>query len=250
MHFMTKFGAIQLQGAVFFRDLEEAVTAEQAWNILALGAPQSTQKDTETPMQTEMHSGRWNNYRITIRSQVGRLDMILAALPSEMLHDLPQVPPLIRDVGRAVEDMKNLVGGIVSDRGVSRIGLIAELLKPVNSVSVNSALQAELKTLEFPPDAQEIAVKFNVQRKFKFDPSITMNRLVSWETGQMSRLDRRMPFHLAQSMLMGAQSVVKFSIDINSMAEANTLLNDPISVLNEVSSELIDIEENGIGSLK
>ena len=250
MHFSEEFGAIQLQGALFFNPNEESLRARDAWNILSPDPAERISENSETPLLIASYGGRWGEYNLSVNSQAGRLDIFLQPLAVDRDVNKPSLPPRIFDVPEAVKSLQVLLKKIAHDRSILRAGIIVELMKPLNLGLENSDLKKELQPYVLPANARDASVRFNVRRSFEFDKSLQMNRLVSLETGKTGRLEVQFPLQLSQATPISIQPVIKFKIDVNSIPEMPIPCKAEFPVIDEISDEVIEIQKQGLSRFK
>lgn len=250
MHLPEEFGALQLQGALFFKPSEEGLKARDAWNILSSDPAEQISENSATPSQVASYGGRWDEYNLSVKSQTGRLDVFLQPAPVDLDINTPLLPPRIFDIPKAIKALQGLLQNIALNRSILRIGMIVELMKPINKETENSCLENDLKPYTLPPNSRDASVRFNVRRPFEFDNSLEMNRLVSLETGKTGRVQIQFPPQISQATPIFVNPFIKFRIDVNSIPETALPDGMEIAVIDEISDEVIKIKKEGFSRFK
>lgn len=208
--------ADSVQGVLFLTPGQQQVSAHQLWERVIPGdSPDNFQRAVNSPNLMSTASGERDGRYMTIAVQVGRIDITLSA-PMTRVDSTSVFPPRIDDVQSAAERIAKLMKSCSDGSNIIRLAIVLDLAKTVTNGTESTELSRYLPNVSLPPGAIDVNIQFNVRGEFPSLPGAQMNRLCSWNAGQLGFF-QAFPIH--GSNLVVTSGFVGVKIDVNSAPE-------------------------------
>lgn len=257
----VKYGAGQLQAALFFRNSNEGLCASDAWNKVSPDAKPDTQTtDRKTPQQTSKSFGSYKGKLLTLTSQIGRLDVLIAPGIDDIKDDDSARPAVIEHVEEAIRLLKTVVECLDVESSVARIGIVANLVRFDRDEERLESLEDELGFLQLPSGSSEISLRFNSRVSVPAYPDITLNRILEWQEAHLARITMQIPSGTAGQIHIDAQvppvtqqvviPAVTLKIDLNTAVETPIRRTEFGGIFNEMIEQAVGFSANGVRGLK
>jgi hypothetical protein len=241
--------ADSLQGVLFTTPGAPQLDAQQLWSLATDSLPETVQRPATTPNSLSIASGAFRGYRLTVNSQLGRIDWILGPNPPAGLQT---EPPGISDYDEASSQLNLiLIRALASVRPV-RIALVGEFGRVFESEDGLAAfLSEQTGGIWFPKPAQDCIYQINVRKKYAGSEELLMNRLVSWSGAMYHLFTGTFPGLGIQQELSPRQTVfaATLKVDVNSNT-ATDISAHASGIIEANRAELLAIAELGLGYLK
>lgn len=235
-----------IQGVLFLSPGQQQADAQEIWsNLFPSQGPDSFHSVSTSPALNSFASGPYNGHRLTVNVQVGLVAVALNPNMPEMIS----APGMSRiaDVDTSVHTIAHLLKKLRHGRSITRCALVLNLATTVGAEEQESAMRSALPGFPFPDGATDIVAQFNLRRPFSHNPSLQMNRLCTWNSGQAGFVQlqgapgQQIPF--MNSMIT---SFVGLKIDVNTAPEGQLDSEDFEQVISDLASEAIEIYRQGM----
>lgn len=241
--------ADSLQGVVFTLPGGSQLDAQQVWERITNTLPETVQRPAMNPAGLSVASGPYMGYRLTVQSQLGRIDCILNAAPPG--GPSPE-PPTISDYGQALQQLDEVLIRAISVVQPIRVAMVGEFGKQFESEEeVVQFLSQETGGVWFTPPAQDCIYQVNVRTNYPGDSGYQMNRLVTW-SGALYAMVTTQLLSVGQASGMSTTktiSAASLKIDVNSNTSSD-IQPHASEMIKANSAELLAISGIGIQRLR
>lgn len=240
--------ADNIQGVIFTLPGAAQLDAQQVWEHIIKTLPETVQRPAMNPAGLSVASGPYLGFRLSVQSQLGRIDCILNAAPS--IGPSPE-PPTISDYGQALQQLDELLTRAISVVPPIRVATVAEFGRHFPSeLEVVEFLSKETGGVWFAPPAQDCIYQINVRSGYPGDTGYQMNRLVTW-SGALYAMVTAQLLNAGQTSGMSTTktiSAASLKIDVNSDTSFD-IQSNASEMIKANSAEVLAIAAAGIRRL-
>ena len=221
--------------------------AMQLWTRVFGDTPDGFQKAAASPILSSSASGERNGFQLSLTVQVGRIQLVIQA-PAAAAQISPfSGPPRMDNPEKPIRRAAELLKAFAKAIRPSRVAIVTELGQTVDRGTQDSVLRKELEKLNLPHGVTDLGFQLNLRRPFNAYPSLEMNRLLAWQSGEVGFLPNAPG--VSFSGPIPTIPFVGFKIDVNT--PPNILLNqEEIDVIaDELEEEALSLLAKGISGL-
>jgi len=241
--------ADSLQGVLFTTPGASQLDAQQLWSLLTDSLPENVQRPSTTPNSLSIATGPFKGNRLTVQSQLGRINWILSASPPV---GMPTEPPRIENYEEVSGQLNEILESALASVRPVRVALVGEFgLVFSSEVELVSFLSEQTGGVWFPEPAQDCIYQINVRKAYAGLNDINMNRLVTWSGSMYQLFSGSISLGGISQNLTPSQVILAASlkIDINSHTSSDISKFAP-DMIAAHRKEMLSIARSGLSYLK
>ncbi len=184
---MTDVGALTLESvqvAYFFKEPQKSIDVDGLSQRFLNAVPESIER--KGSVGPTIATSRLGDFVVRLVANPTRLDLVVAPAPEVEIEIGPLSTPGTAEVHQLLDQVTKLSGKLSPSLGkLVRVGVIAQFYRAfLTQQDALDRLKVEIPfTVDFPAEAVDVAIQFNLRTQSSSSSQITFNNLTAWQVG-------------------------------------------------------------------